>query len=69
MKYFCFFGLFLITHCIFEEAPEIQFSYFKKTYNKSYANKTEEIKRFDIFKKNIAKYGEINQYSDIPDRE
>ena len=68
MKYFFLLAIFLIANCIVDDPLQIQFSNFKKTYNKSYIGVNEEKKRFDIFKKNFEKYGYINPFSDLPDR-
>ena len=69
MKYFCFISIFLIANCIVDDPLQIEFSNFKKTYNKSYIDANEEKKRFDIFKKNFEKYGYLNPFSDLPDRD
>ena len=34
MKYFCFIAIFLIAICIVDDPLQIEFSNFKKTYNK-----------------------------------
>ena len=53
MKYFFLLAIFLIANCIVDDPLQIQFSNFKKTYNKSYIGVNEEKKRFDIFKKTV----------------
>jgi cathepsin O len=70
MKYIAFITLFLtINSLVNENIFQNQFSDFKLTYNKSYATKEEEKKRFTVFKKNFEKYGYVHELSDLPDHE
>ena len=70
MKFVLFIALFLIINNLEnEDILQNQFSTFKQNYNKSYANIEDESKRFDIFKKNYEKYGNINEFSDVADYE
>lgn len=70
MKFILFIALFLIINNLEnEDILQNQFSTFKQNYNKSYANIEDESKRFDIFKKNYEKYGNINEFSDVADYE
>ena len=70
MKYILFTALFLIFNNLEnEDILQNQFSNFKQNYNKSYANFEDESNRFEIFKKNYEKYGNVNEFSDVADYE
>jgi len=70
MEYILFTVLFvLINNLINEGFLQTEFSTFKHNYNKNYANKEEEEKRFNIFKNNYEKYGYMNEFSDVVDYE
>ena len=70
MEYILFTTLFvLINNLINEGFLQTEFSTFKHNYNKNYANKEEEEKRFNIFKNNYEKYGYMDEFSDVVDYE
>lgn len=70
MKYFTFLTLFLFIYNLIDENILIsKFDDFKQTYNKTYYNFEEEQNRYNTFKRNFEKYGYVNAFSDVPDRE
>ena len=69
MKNFLFLTFVVFVSCINDENnQQTQFSLFNKTYNKTYNNQ-DEIKRYNLYKKNYEIFGTVNDLSDIDEGE